>query len=183
MHTPLTDAACGEVNPCHHPEINFGSGDYYIFCHGCNSKWVMSSHAISEGGIDSTTGQRVGGTPELANRQNPPFNPTIPRILPPEISARPYIVLGLKQKLAALAFKYYSRYQWEPKAGDYYTTCRDDLELYRVVDVTDTDIITNYCDASRSTGTSTWPRDEFLSPDTFGYARVYVPDWIFDKIN
>lgn len=171
-----------DVNPCHHPEINFGSGDYYIFCHGCNSKWVMSSHAISEYGTDGITGERVGGVPELANRQDPPFNSTIPRIVPPGVSARPYVELGLKQKLAALSFKYYQHQTWEPKKGDYYTTCRDDLELYRVVDVTETDIITDYCDPSRSSGTSTWTKDEFLSPDTFGYARVYVPNWILEKI-
>lgn len=28
---------------CAHETINFGSGDYYLFCHGCNRVWVMTS--------------------------------------------------------------------------------------------------------------------------------------------
>jgi hypothetical protein len=78
------------------------------------------------------------------------------------------------QKLQALALKYYSGFKWQPKAGDYYTTCRADLELYRVIDVTDTEVVTIYCDPNKIAPPARWPKDEFLSPDTFGAMRVFV---------
>lgn len=79
-----------------------------------------------------------------------------------------------RQKLQALAMKYYSSLKWSPKAGDYYTTARDDLELYQVIEATDTEIVTIYCDPEKSAEPSRWTRDEFLSPETFGAFRVYV---------
>jgi hypothetical protein len=78
------------------------------------------------------------------------------------------------QKLHALAMRFYSGYQWRPKAGDYYTTSRADLELYQVVDIKDGKVYTKYCDPAKQGGIAEWPEDEFLSPTTFGYARVYV---------
>lgn len=30
---------------CNHPEIRFGSGDYYIFCTSCNRVWVSKGAA------------------------------------------------------------------------------------------------------------------------------------------
>ena len=36
------------------------------------------------------------------------------------------------QKIEAMALRFYSELQWVPKAGDYYTTSRADLELYRI---------------------------------------------------
>lgn len=31
---------------CRHPKINFGSGDYYLFCHACGARWVRTcAHA------------------------------------------------------------------------------------------------------------------------------------------
>lgn len=79
-----------------------------------------------------------------------------------------------RQKLQALAMKYYSGFKWNPKAGDYYTTCRDDLELYQVIEATDAEIVTVYCDPEKIAPPARWLRDEFLSPETFGAMRVYV---------
>lgn len=83
-----------------------------------------------------------------------------------------------QQKLDALALKYYSFYRWEPKAGDYYTTSRSDLELYQIVDIRDGKVFTKYLVGSETL--SEWPEEEFLSPETFGGRRVYVPSWILN---
>lgn len=82
------------------------------------------------------------------------------------------------QKLNALAFKYYQGANWSPKAGDYYTSTRADLELYQVVEVTETAVKTRYCDPERGSEISEWPVSSFLN-DGFGTQRVWVPDWIF----
>jgi len=79
-----------------------------------------------------------------------------------------------RQKLLALSMRYYSGLKWAPKAGDYYTTCRDDLELYRIIDVTDTEVVTIYCNPAMQAAPAKWPKGEFLSPETFGAFRVYV---------
>lgn len=84
-----------------------------------------------------------------------------------------------QQKLDAVALKYYSMYQWQLKAGDYYTTCRADLELYQIVDIRDGKVFTKYLVGSDVI--SEWPEDEFLSLETFGAKRVHVPSWILDK--
>lgn len=86
--------------------------------------------------------------------------------------------LTLKQKLDALALKYYSFYQWNPKAGDFYTTSRSDLELYQIVDIRDGKVYTKYLVGSDVI--SEWPENEFLSLETFGRCRVYVPEWILN---
>lgn len=78
------------------------------------------------------------------------------------------------QKLQAMAMKYYSGLKWEPKTGDYYTTCRDDLELYRVISAGDNEITTIYCDPEKQASPSIWLRSEFLAPNTFGVHRVWV---------
>jgi len=26
---------------CKHEELQFGSGDYYLFCHACHRRWAM----------------------------------------------------------------------------------------------------------------------------------------------
>lgn len=87
--------------------------------------------------------------------------------------------LTYQQKLEAVALKYYSMYQWQPQAGDYYTTCRADLELYQIVDIKDGKVFTKYMVGSDVV--SEWLEEEFLSPETFGAKRVYVPVWILDK--
>jgi hypothetical protein len=67
------------------------------------------------------------------------------------------------QKLEALSMRYYGCVVWEPNAGDFYTTSRADLELYQVVDVTDTEVITRYCTPNTRAEDAQCPRDEFLS--------------------
>lgn len=87
--------------------------------------------------------------------------------------------LTVEQKLEALALKYYQDYQWIPKSGDYYTSSRNDLELYQVIEVTDENIYTKYCDPDRGKEVSVWKNNEFLI--NFGLKRVHVPDWILNK--
>lgn len=86
--------------------------------------------------------------------------------------------LTYPQKLHALAHRFYARQAWEPKAGDLYTTSRADLELYEVVSIADGCVRTRY---RKNPGgpVSSWPQEEFLSPDTFGLHRTHVPRWVF----
>lgn len=86
------------------------------------------------------------------------------------------ISLTAEQKLHALAFRFYQSAGWEPKAGDYYTTSRADLELYKVVDVRDGKVFTTYLPEGGTV--AEWPAEEFLSEKTFGRCRVHVPDWV-----
>lgn len=78
-----------------------------------------------------------------------------------------------QNKLEALALRFYQGHVWEPKPGDYYTSSRADLEVYRVVDVTDDEVITEYAEGGM--GVSKWPRSEFTT-EGFGLMRVWVPE-------
>jgi hypothetical protein len=95
---------------------------------------------------------------------------------PQEIEKRKSKVLTLKKKLSAIALKYYNHLPWNPKKGDYYTSSREDLELYIVVDVDDEFVYTEYTKTECTT--SKWPKNEFLLG--FGLCRVYVPDYVID---
>jgi len=92
-----------------------------------------------------------------------------------------YEKLTEQQKLHALAARFYEELEWKPKAGDYYTTSRADLELYRVVDVKDGVVFTEYC-TSPGVNIAEWPESEFIA-EGFGPKRVYVPGYVLEKIN
>lgn len=83
--------------------------------------------------------------------------------------------LTAEQKLEAMAHRFYQGVEWTPKAGDLYTSARADLEVYRVVEVRDDVIVTEYTE--NGTAPSEWPIHEFLS-EGFGPSRVWVPEWI-----
>lgn len=83
--------------------------------------------------------------------------------------------LTYQQKLDALSYRFYQGGQWSPKAGDFYTTSRADLELYQVVSVENGVIRTRYTEGSDAV--SEWPETGFLT-EGFGPRRVYVPDWV-----
>lgn len=83
--------------------------------------------------------------------------------------------LTYEQKLQAMAYRFYQGAEWQPKAGDYYTTSRADLEVYRVTEVRVDVIVTDYTE--NSAGPFAWPAAEFLT-EGFGPKRVWVPDWI-----
>jgi len=51
---------------CFHPELTFGSGDYYIFCNRCGRKWATMGDQL-EYGHDSQ-GQPIGADPLKANK-------------------------------------------------------------------------------------------------------------------
>lgn len=53
-----------DTTSCLHPELTFDSGDYYVFCHTCNSKWVRVNMNWPESGLPS---RQVGGDPGSAN--------------------------------------------------------------------------------------------------------------------
>lgn len=51
---------------CFHPELTFGSGDYYIFCNRCGRKWATMGDQ-PERGHDSQ-GRPIGADPSKANK-------------------------------------------------------------------------------------------------------------------
>jgi vacuolar-type H+-ATPase subunit I/STV1 len=84
-----------------------------------------------------------------------------------------------RQKLNALANRFYNGIKWEPKKGDYYTTSRSDLELYQVVEVTDDKVKTTYL--TPNSQISEWDKDKFLT-EGFGANRVHVPNWVIEYL-
>ncbi len=88
--------------------------------------------------------------------------------------------LTANQKLSALANKYYQGTIWVPKAGDYYTTCRSDLELYRVVKIEEDKLYTEYC--THPGILTEWDAETFTT-EGFGKMRVHVPDYILEIIS
>lgn len=90
-----------------------------------------------------------------------------------------YEALTSNQKLNALALRFYQGTPWEPKSGDYYTTSRADLELYRVAKIENNIVYTEYC--TRPGQYTEWPESEFTLIG-FGPKRVWVPDWILESI-
>lgn len=85
--------------------------------------------------------------------------------------------LTADQKLKALALKFYSGYVWVPKEGDYYTSSRDDLELYRVIKIEDGKIYTEYC--GKTCPFAEWDVQSFTNVG-FGVHRVHVPNLILE---
>lgn len=83
-----------------------------------------------------------------------------------------------EQKLAALAHRFYANGQWTPKAGDFYTTSRADLELYQIVSIENGIVRTRYTEGSEAI--SEWPESGFTS-EGFGPKRVWVPPWVFSS--
>jgi hypothetical protein len=83
------------------------------------------------------------------------------------------------QKLHALSHRFYSGRGWAVTVGDYYTTSRADLELYKVVKIEDGKVFTTYLPEGGPL--AEWTFVGFTT-DGFGPNRVYVPQWIFDKV-
>lgn len=94
------------------------------------------------------------------------------------------ILLTEKQKLQALALKYYQNTIWTPEAGHFYTTSRDDLELYYIVKIENGIVFTcytrqyNFSDVA-ATPMAEWPIEEFTTKD-FGLRRVWVPPFVLN---
>ena len=82
-----------------------------------------------------------------------------------------------RQKLEALAYRFYQNSAWKPKAGDHYTTSRADLELYRVAKIEGGRIFTEYC--TQPGVLSEWAADGFTT-EGFGPRRVWVPDALLE---
>ena len=82
------------------------------------------------------------------------------------------------QKLSALSMRFYSGQKWIPRAGGYYTTPRDDLELYQIAKIENGKVYTKYCD--RDCDLAEWDEIDFTSKG-FGVHRVYVPLIVLEK--
>ena len=87
------------------------------------------------------------------------------------------------QKLQALADRFYSEtyISRPPKAGDYYCTARNDLELYQIVKIENGVVYTKYCKDENGC-LSEWNESGFLS-EGFGEFRIYVAPYVLDIID
>ena len=85
------------------------------------------------------------------------------------------VKLTYQQKLEALSYRFYQGGEWKPKAGDFYTTSRADLELYQVVSVEGGVVRTRFTEGTDAI--SEWPEAGFLT-EGFGPRRVLVPEWV-----
>lgn len=84
------------------------------------------------------------------------------------------------EKLLAIKLRYYDNLEWIPKKGDYYTSCRNDLELYKIVDEDDNFFMTNYCNPEQTTSNpAQWPKTDFKKG--FGEKRIWVPEFVFNS--
>jgi len=82
-----------------------------------------------------------------------------------------------RQKMFALSNAMYQGGQkWIPKAGDYYTSSRPDLELYQIYSVQNGKVLTRYTNGHSAI--SEWDEEGFLT-EGFGPNRIHVPEWIF----
>lgn len=81
------------------------------------------------------------------------------------------------QKLHALAYRFYQGAAWTPKAGDFYTTSRADLELYQIVSIEGGIVRTRFTEGSDAI--SEWTEAGFLI-EGFGPKRVHVPEWVMN---
>ena len=86
--------------------------------------------------------------------------------------------LTQQQKLEAMAARFYQGMEWQPKAGDLYTTSRADLEVYRVISVENGVVTTEYTE--NGTEPSEWPEAEFLT-EGFGPNRVWIPPHVLGE--
>lgn len=88
--------------------------------------------------------------------------------------------LTAQQKLNAMSDKFYHGVVWDVKAGDYYTTSRSDLELYKVVKIEDGEVFTEYC--TEPGKLTAWNFATFTT-EGFGVHRVYVdPVYLPDEL-
>lgn len=75
--------------------------------------------------------------------------------------------------------KFYGGYEWKPKKGDLYTTSRDDLEVYEIVDIKDGKVYTRYTEGSEIV--TEWDEATFLT-EGFGPKRVYIHQSVFGNL-
>ncbi len=65
--------------------------------------------------------------------------------------------------------------KWIPKAGDYYTSSRPDLEVYKILSIENGVIKTTYTD--RECEPMEWEESGFTT-EGFGKNRIHVPEWV-----
>ena len=86
--------------------------------------------------------------------------------------------LTYKMKMQAIEDKYYSDVKWEPKVGDYYCICRNDLQLFKIVSENGSDFVIACIDESgKELYRDDFYRINFLND--FGERRVHISDYIF----
>ena len=90
-----------------------------------------------------------------------------------------YTTISDKQKIQAMADKFYQGMKWEPKNGDYYTSSRADNELYQIVDEDEESFYTTYCNQNSPLPTR-WYKKDFMVG--FYEKRVYVRIEILQSI-
>lgn len=86
------------------------------------------------------------------------------------------IEISEKQKLEAMANKFYSGMEWNPKVNDYYTTARADLEVFKVLKIEDGYIYTVMVGGNQKTPEK-WDLNGFTT-EGFGPNRVHIQPWV-----
>jgi hypothetical protein len=90
-----------------------------------------------------------------------------------------YNKLTVMQKLMAFKNAFYTHVVWQPKPGDYYTTTREDMELYMITGIEEGKVYTIY--TNPVSAETSWDQDGFTTKD-FGHCRMHVPLWVLEKI-
>ncbi len=86
-----------------------------------------------------------------------------------------------RQKLAALAMRFYQGMKWEPKVGDYYCLTRDGLELFQIRSSDGENFFLRKVGPNDAQDLSdAWPIADFQTG--FGINRVWVHPVILEKV-
>ena len=86
-----------------------------------------------------------------------------------------------KHKVAALSNRFYNDAVWIPKRGDFYTVCRDGLELFEIVYEDKNYLKFNKVFPTFYEFPDRWKRTTFAT-EGFGKRRVHVPTMIMEDI-
>ena len=151
-------------------------------CDNIKASITMPDGSLSANPLDAWAVKKVAEMEDWIASVKATLYPATPTTEASHEAAQPAgeaepVDLTHQQKMEALSLRFYQGMLWTPKAGDYYTTSRADLELYRVVAVEGGMVKTQYCDQSKSSAVSSWPEKEFTS-EGFGPKRVWVPDFV-----
>lgn len=89
-----------------------------------------------------------------------------------------FTTVTIEQKFLAMKLRYYDNQEWSPYVGDYYTSTRDDFELYKIIGTSYDNYLTQYCDPlKQSDQPGYWNQKQFTTHG-FGEKRLWIPNWI-----
>lgn len=84
------------------------------------------------------------------------------------------------QRLDAFSMKYYQRFTWKPRKGDYYCIARNDDLVARIVNECDEYFYTKSNMQNEECEADRWEKEKFL--EDFGIYRVYLHPAILKQL-